>query len=95
MRRSWRQAQLQIYMALVCASVISPSIVAAQSNLKKVRLGVAATSVGFLPIYTAYHRGFYRDEGIDLEIILMSLAALTMLFSRARSITAPGSPGLL
>ncbi|TMA60522.1 MAG: ABC transporter substrate-binding protein [Deltaproteobacteria bacterium] len=75
MRRSWRHYQLQIYTALVCASVISPSIVAAQSNLKKVRLGVAATSVGFLPIYTAYHRGFYRDEGIDLEIILMSLAA--------------------
>ncbi|MET0500458.1 MAG: ABC transporter substrate-binding protein, partial [Candidatus Binatia bacterium] len=47
----------------------------AQSSAKKIRLGIAATSVGFLPIYTAYHRGFYRDEGIDLEIILMSLAA--------------------
>jgi hypothetical protein len=30
----------------------------AQAPLKKVRLGIAATSVGFLPIYTAYHRGF-------------------------------------
>jgi ABC-type nitrate/sulfonate/bicarbonate transport system substrate-binding protein len=39
-----------------------------------------ATSVGFLPIYAAYHRGFYKDEGIELEIILMSLAAANNAF---------------
>ena len=94
MRRSWRHYQLQIYTALVCASVISPSIVAAQSNLKKVRLGVAATSVGFLPIYTAYHRGFYRDEGIDLEIILMSLAAANNAFFKGEIDYSAGLTGL-
>jgi NitT/TauT family transport system substrate-binding protein len=94
MRRSWRHAQLLIYTALVCASVISPSIVAAQSNLKKVRLGVAATSVGFLPIYTAYHRGFYRDEGIDLEIILMSLAAANNAFFKGEIDYSAGLTGL-
>ena len=52
----------------------------AQTPLKKLRLGVAATSVGFLPIYAAHQRGFYRDEGIDLEIILMSLAAANNAF---------------
>jgi NitT/TauT family transport system substrate-binding protein len=94
MRRRWRHYQLQIYTALVCASVISPSIVAAQSNLKKVRLGVAATSVGFLPIYTAYHRGFYRDEGIDLEIILMSLAAANNAFFKGEIDYSAGLTGL-
>jgi len=94
MRCSWRHYQLQIYTALVCASVISPSIVAAQSNLKKVRLGVAATSVGFLPIYTAYHRGFYRDEGIDLEIILMSLAAANNAFFKGEIDYSAGLTGL-
>ena len=94
MRRSWRHYQRQIYTALVCASVISPSIVAAQSNLKKVRLGVAATSVGFLPIYTAYHRGFYRDEGIDLEIILMSLAAANNAFFKGEIDYSAGLTGL-
>ena len=94
MRRSWRHYQLQIYTALVCASVISPSIVAARSNLKKVRLGVAATSVGFLPIYTAYHRGFYRDEGIDLEIILMSLAAANNAFFKGEIDYSAGLTGL-
>jgi ABC-type nitrate/sulfonate/bicarbonate transport system substrate-binding protein len=25
-----------------------------------------------LPLQVAYHKGFYKDEGIELEIILMS-----------------------
>jgi NitT/TauT family transport system substrate-binding protein len=54
-----------------------------QAGLKKIRMGIAATSVGFLPIYAAYHRGFYKDEGIDLEIILMSLAAANNAFFKS------------
>jgi len=41
-------------------------------NLKKVRMGSSSTNVSFLAIYTALHRGFYKDEGIDLEIIQMA-----------------------
>jgi NitT/TauT family transport system substrate-binding protein len=41
-------------------------------TLKKVRMGSSSTNVSFLAIYTALHRGFYKDEGIDLEIIQMS-----------------------
>ncbi len=44
----------------------------AQSGLKKVRMGSSSTNVSFLAIYTALHRGFYKDEGIDLEIIQMA-----------------------
>jgi NitT/TauT family transport system substrate-binding protein len=66
----------------------------AQSTLKKVRLGIAATSVGFLPIYAAYHRGFYRDEGIDLEIILMSLSAANNAFFKSEIDYSAGLTGL-
>jgi NitT/TauT family transport system substrate-binding protein len=53
-----------------------------QTNLKKVRIGVSETHVGYLPLQVAYHKGYYRDEGIDLEIVLMqtnviNTAALT------------------
>lgn len=41
-------------------------------TLKKVRMGSSSTNVSFLAIYTALHRGFYKDEGFDLEIIQMS-----------------------
>jgi len=77
----------------VCAA-LAPARSVAQSSLKKVRLGIAATSVGFLPIYTAYHRGFYKDEGIDLEIILMSLAAANNAFFKGEIDYSAGLTGL-
>ena len=54
----------------------------AQSNPKKVRIGVSETHVGYLPLQVAFHKGYYKDEGIDLEIVLMptniiNTAALT------------------
>src|SRR5262249_56199668 len=42
-----------------------------QVPLKKVRMGSSSTNVSFLALYTAFHRGFFKDEGIDLEIIYM------------------------
>ena len=66
----------------------------AQTPLKKLRLGVAATSVGFLPIYAAHQRGFYREEGIDLEIILMSLAAANNAFFKGEIEYSAGLTGL-
>jgi NitT/TauT family transport system substrate-binding protein len=78
----------------VSAVALSHFNASAQAPLKKVRLGIAATSVGFLPIYTAYHRGFYRDEGIDLEIILMSLAAANNAFFKGEIDYSAGLTGL-
>jgi len=39
--------------------------------LKKVHMGSSSTNVSFLALYSALHRGFFKDEGIDLEIIYM------------------------
>jgi len=81
-------------LSLASASVVSPSNAAAQLSPKKVRMGIAATSVGFLPIYAAYHRGFYKDEGIDLEIVLMSLAAANNAFFKGEIDYSAGLTGL-
>ena len=50
-------------------------------TLKKVRMGSSSTNVSFLALYTAFHRGFFKDEGIDLEIIYMpaNLASTAVL----------------
>lgn len=89
------------YVRLVIASCLwmsavgfSSSDARAQSSLKKIRMGIAATSVGFLPIYTAYHRGFFKDEGIDLEIILMSLATANNAFFKGEIDYSAGLTGL-
>ena len=43
-----------------------------QTAVKKVRMGIQSTNIGFLPFHVAYHKGFYREQGIDLETIFMS-----------------------
>jgi ABC-type nitrate/sulfonate/bicarbonate transport system substrate-binding protein len=45
-------------------------------------MGIQSTNIGFLPIHAAYHKGFYRDEGIDLETIFMSTQAVNTAFAR-------------
>lgn len=56
-------------------------LVHAQQSTKKVRIATSSTSVSFLALYTALHRGFFRDEGIELEIIFMpaNLASTAVL----------------
>ncbi|HXV83246.1 MAG TPA: ABC transporter substrate-binding protein [Candidatus Binatia bacterium] len=61
---------------LILASLLAGTILfspqAEAQTLKKVRLGSSSTNVSFLAIYTALHRGFYKEEGIDLELIYMA-----------------------
>src|SRR4030095_15714419 len=81
-------------LSLASVSVVSPSNAAAQLSPKKGLMGISATSVVFLPIYAAYHRGFYKDEGIDLEIVLMSLAAANNAFFKGEIDYSAGVNGL-
>lgn len=38
---------------------------------ERVKLALPSKSMGYLPLYVALNRGFFKDENIDLEIILM------------------------
>jgi len=42
-----------------------------QPAFKKLRMGISSTNVSFLAMFTAQHKGFYRDEGIELELVYM------------------------
>jgi NitT/TauT family transport system substrate-binding protein len=62
-------------IAGICILLLSGALFVPSAHaqaLKKVRMGSSSTNVSFLAIYTALHRGFYKDEGIDLEIIQMA-----------------------
>ncbi|MGZ8454927.1 MAG: ABC transporter substrate-binding protein [Candidatus Binatia bacterium] len=41
------------------------------SQLKKVRFSVAAPSIAEMPFRIAQTKGFYRDEGLDVEVIFI------------------------
>ena len=38
---------------------------------ERVKLALPSKSLGYLPVYVALDRGFFKDEKIDLEIVLM------------------------
>jgi ABC-type nitrate/sulfonate/bicarbonate transport system substrate-binding protein len=73
-----RSATLALLLFLIA---ISNGDLRAQ-GLKKVRMGIQSTNIGFLPFHLAYHKGFYREQGIDLETIFMSTQAVNAAFVR-------------
>jgi len=66
---------------LLAILFFAPASAPAQTALKKVRMGSSSTNVSFLALYTALHRGFFKEEGIDLEIVYMpaNLASTAVL----------------
>jgi len=76
-----QQAAISLVISLLSCIFLLASTSHAQPSLKKVRMGSSSTNVSFLALYTALHRGFFRDEGIDLEIVFMpaNLASTAVL----------------
>lgn len=74
--------EVAIFWFLILSIFLQNDNLHAQSLLKKVRMGIQSTNIGFLPFHVAYHKGFYRDQGIDLEMIFMSTAAVNTAFLR-------------
>jgi NitT/TauT family transport system substrate-binding protein len=57
-----------VLLLMVCAQ-IAPT--ASLSCAERVRFALPAKSMGYLPLYIAIHRGFFKDENIDIEIMMM------------------------
>ncbi len=74
---------MRLAIALLLFLSIAPTgNIHAQSAPRKVRMGIQSTNIGFLPFHIAYHKGFYREQGIDLETIFMSTQAVNAAFVR-------------
>ena len=71
-----------VVLFFVCAIFLSDGTLHGQTPVRKVRFGIQSTNIGFLPFHVAYHKGFYRDQGIDLETIFMSTQAVNAAFVR-------------
>jgi len=68
---------LFFFLLLGIASVQPPLALGAD----RVRLALPAKSMGYLPLFVGLHRGFFKDEGIDLEtpMLLPQLAHNALL----------------
>lgn len=53
--------------ALIFA-VSSPELSNPAAAAEKIKFALPGNSMGYLPLFVAVHRGFFKDEGIDIEL---------------------------
>ena len=72
MKRTIRMALLCL-LTLFLLSCVTENAFSADSpaNLTLVRMGLAARSTTTMPYFVAKERGFFREEGLDVELIVM------------------------
>jgi len=58
---------IALFAAIVSVTAVSPL----SAQLRKVRFSVSAASIAEVPFRIANIKGFYRDEGLDVEVILI------------------------
>ena len=57
------------FMALIALSALG---VAEISNAQTIKFVLPGNSMGYLPLFVAVHRGFFKDEGLDIELPRLS-----------------------
>ena len=67
MKRRW----LTGVTALIIGAMLA-NCALAQPVRKKIRLSLSSNNVALLPTFAAYDKGFFRDEGFDVELIHMA-----------------------
>jgi NitT/TauT family transport system substrate-binding protein len=50
-------------------ALLPPNFTAPAAGAERVRFALPGNSMGYLPLIVAIHRGFFKEEGIDLELI--------------------------
>lgn len=65
-----RHLYVVIFLGLALQTV-APDFTPSLSAADRVRLALPAKSMGYLPLFVAIHRGFFRDEAIDIDTPMM------------------------
>jgi len=62
---------VRLFLVLGLFALMPPANSYPQEKTKKIRMAIPSTNVTFLPLFAAKHNGYYREEGFDVEFILM------------------------
>ena len=65
-------AQHDIKAVLRIAAAIACLFVASSARAEKIRTAIPQANLNYLSIYTADAKGFFRDEGLDNETVVIS-----------------------
>jgi NitT/TauT family transport system substrate-binding protein len=58
-------------VSLLLFHLFGSNAFSAEEKLTRVRMGLAARSTTSMPFFVAKERGFFREEGLDVELIVM------------------------
>jgi NitT/TauT family transport system substrate-binding protein len=62
-----------LLLALVCAFGFSPKV-----SQAKLIVGLSSVNVAFLPVYVTEDKGFFKDEGLDVLLVLFNAGATNL-----------------
>ena len=62
-----------VVVALFCALEISP-----RASEAKIVVGLSSVNVAFLPVYVAEDKGFFKNEGLDVLLVLFNAGATNL-----------------
>ncbi len=66
-----RTLAMLVMMLLLCSVVPSKSVA-------KIVVGLSSVNVAFLPVYVTEARGFFKDEGLDVLLVLFNAGATNL-----------------
>jgi NitT/TauT family transport system substrate-binding protein len=82
-------------LRIIVSGLISVIILVANGNAGRVRVAIPSTTHAVLAFSTSRDKGYYRDEGLDVELILMSAPiASRALLSGDVEVATVGGAGL-
>jgi len=83
-------------LRIIFFSLLSMILLAASGEAGRVRVAIPSTTHAVLAFSTSRDKGYYRDEGLDVELILMSAPiASRALLSGDVEVATVGGAGLL
>jgi ABC-type nitrate/sulfonate/bicarbonate transport system substrate-binding protein len=65
--------KLGLVLALVCILGFSPKV-----SQAKLIVGLSSVNVAFLPVYVSEDKGFFKDEGLDVLLVLFNAGATNL-----------------
>lgn len=85
--------RLRVFFLLAVIALSWPGKAAAQTGLERVKIAVSSRSIAFIDLYIAQDRGFFREEGLQAELIQVAANVATAALV-AGEVDALGAVGL-
>jgi NitT/TauT family transport system substrate-binding protein len=69
--------RLKVFSLIVVLALLWGAAARAQTTLERVKIAVSSRSIAFIDLYLAQDRGFFREEGLNAELIQVAANVAT------------------